>query len=262
MSTDWLLLPFAEQNRRNIVPCVYKSCILPPQLNFYFALHYENRGRLFNFWDKLQQSIMSSDTHKNGPSTVGVLSPKITITEIDSGSQVEMIREAKPILFPPPAKIRPGSSMFDLREADELDTPSISKSTTTVIMHKKSPSLLSRFRSPDKDKSKSFWDLSQSKSSFSSLPIAGSISPEPSSSLEPPSLFSSGSSTKKKEKWYKKIMTPKSSMDKKKRMDSISGNVTPTSTQSFDTELFLSADAAENGAVANKKKKKKKLLAW
>lgn len=221
-------------------------------MNFYFALHYENRGRLFNFWDKLQQSIMSSDTHKNGPSTVGVLSPKITITEIDSGSQVEMIREAKPILFPPPAKIRPGSSMFDLREAaDESDIPS-SKSTS-VIIQKKSPSLLSRFRSADKDKSKSFWDLTQSKSSFTS--------PEPSSSLEPPALSFGSSTTLKKEKWYKKIMTPKSTVDKKKRMESISGNVTPTSTQSFDTELFLSAPV-ENGQVANKKKKKKKLLAW
>ncbi|XP_077282965.1 myeloid differentiation primary response protein MyD88 [Arctopsyche grandis] len=46
-----------EQRRRKIIPCVYKDCKLPLPLSFYFLLHYERSGPLWNFWDKLRDSL-------------------------------------------------------------------------------------------------------------------------------------------------------------------------------------------------------------
>lgn len=250
-----------EQRRRKIVPCIYKRCILPPQLNFYFSLHYENRGKLFNFWDKLQQSIQSPDNYSSATmSTVGVISPKVAITEIDSVNRVETVREAAgPLMFPPPPKLRAGSSMFDLTTVSGDGDP---QRATPPPLHlkqgtsKKSPSsLLSRFRLGEKDKSKSFWDLSPSKVP-ANISLVNTANDSP---LTPDDQQHVAAATTKKQKWYKKILTPKSH---EKRA---SGETTPTSSRSFNSELYL-GPPVENGAIGEeagyKKKKKKKLLAW
>lgn len=260
------------------MPCIYKKCILPPQLNFYFSLHYENRGKLFNFWDKLQQSIQSPDNYSSAThtSSVAVVSPKITITEIDSVSQIEVVREAGPVMmmFPPPPKLRAGSSMFDLT-AIEVDDPQ--RASPSSVKHnsgvKKSPSsLLSRFKLGDKDKSKSFWDLSSAKSQKklsdnSSASAVDFLAPECAmdsitSTTSASNLTVPGSTTKKL-KWYKKIMPPKSREGKK----SNHGDSTPTSSRSFSGELYLGppvedSPIGEEGVKQMKKKKKKKLLGW
>lgn len=242
------------------MPCIYKRCILPPQLNFYFSLHYENRGKLFNFWDKLEQSIQSPENY-NMPMSVGVVSPKITITEVDSVTHTEIVRKAGPQMFPPAPKLRSGSSMFDLTAVGQVNHISNTATTTASksATDKKSPSLLSRFRSDDKHKSKSFWDLSPSKSTNSLKPttmengdanLRSPISPvSPITNIAAPT-----SSTGKKEKWYKSIITPRTREKKKNKLTP--GDLTPSSTRSFESELFLAPEAE-----VLKKKKKRKLWA-
>lgn len=46
-----------EQGKRKIIPCIYSSCKIPPELSCYFMLDYTKAGKLWNFWDKLYDSI-------------------------------------------------------------------------------------------------------------------------------------------------------------------------------------------------------------
>ncbi|KOC70906.1 Myeloid differentiation primary response protein MyD88 [Habropoda laboriosa] len=45
-----------DKRQRKVVPCVYKQCQLPPQLNYMFKLDY-NRVGLYDFWGKLRDSV-------------------------------------------------------------------------------------------------------------------------------------------------------------------------------------------------------------
>lgn len=49
-----------EQGKRKIIPCIYSSCKIPPELSCYFMLDYTKAGKLWNFWDKLYDSIQVS----------------------------------------------------------------------------------------------------------------------------------------------------------------------------------------------------------
>lgn len=50
---------FAEQRQRKIIPCIYKDCgKLPPELDCYFKLDFRRSGALWNFWEKLRDSII------------------------------------------------------------------------------------------------------------------------------------------------------------------------------------------------------------
>lgn len=208
-------------------------------------------------------------------SSVGVVGPKVTLTEIDPVSRVEVVREAGPQMFPPPPKLRAGSSMFDLSCIDGDDRQQQSSPKSVKLSGpKKSPSLLSRFRMGDKDKAKSFWDLSPTKSPKSE-PLADNasasginqLSPESamgslSSTTSANSLVTASASTTKKLKWYKKIVLPKS-QERKKNSNAAAGDMTPTSTRSFSEELYLGPPVEDSPLEDGlKKKKKKKLLAW
>jgi myeloid differentiation primary response protein MyD88 len=46
-----------EQGKRKIIPCLVEECALPPMLRFCFRLDYYRQNKLFNFWDKLDQSL-------------------------------------------------------------------------------------------------------------------------------------------------------------------------------------------------------------
>lgn len=202
---------------------------------------------------------------------MGVLSPKIKITDIDSVNHVEVVREAGPQMFPPPPKLRAGSSMFDLSVTGESD-----QSPVSVKTYKKSPSLLSRFRKGDKQKSKSSWDLSSKSPTTVSLGSSGGgenssttgeslLSPD---TLETSSLSNKSVSSKNKNmEWLKKMLTPKSSREKKKNQLP-KGDASPTSMRSLNSQFYLGPapptdECSSSGTETHKKeKKKKKLLAW
>lgn len=71
-----------EEKRRKIIPCLYEYCNLPKPLSFYFHLKYYQSGKLFNFWDKLSDSIRSTNVAaiENSPQEISI--PRIQISEI------------------------------------------------------------------------------------------------------------------------------------------------------------------------------------
>lgn len=50
-----------EKRQRKLIPCIYENCELPFQLKYISTLDYNRRG-LYNFWDKLHNSIKTSDS--------------------------------------------------------------------------------------------------------------------------------------------------------------------------------------------------------
>lgn len=55
-------LLLVEQRRRKIIPCIYKDCdYIPPELNCYFKLDIRRSGPMWNFWDKLRDSIVGPE---------------------------------------------------------------------------------------------------------------------------------------------------------------------------------------------------------
>ncbi|EFN62977.1 Myeloid differentiation primary response protein MyD88 [Camponotus floridanus] len=50
-----------EKRQRKLIPCIYESCELPFQLKYISTLDYNRRG-LYNFWDKLHDSIKTSNS--------------------------------------------------------------------------------------------------------------------------------------------------------------------------------------------------------
>ncbi|XP_066247886.1 myeloid differentiation primary response protein MyD88 isoform X1 [Euwallacea similis] len=90
-----------EQMYRKIIPCIYKDCgVLPPELNCYFKLDFRRSGSMWNFWDKLRDSIIATDPDKRraklslpenslfrGTDTVNVeLTPLNALTRSESSS--------------------------------------------------------------------------------------------------------------------------------------------------------------------------------
>lgn len=57
-----------EQGQRKIIPCLTEPCELPQMLRFCFRLDLYRNNKLFNFWDKLDQSLKSTlDIRKTQP---------------------------------------------------------------------------------------------------------------------------------------------------------------------------------------------------
>lgn len=48
-----------EEQRRKIIPCIYKSCVKPAVFNHIYALNYEVLESFGNFWEKLNISLQS-----------------------------------------------------------------------------------------------------------------------------------------------------------------------------------------------------------
>ncbi|XP_058125672.1 myeloid differentiation primary response protein MyD88-like [Anopheles ziemanni] len=51
-----------ERRQRKVIPCVYGKCDLPPHLKYTCRLDYQRSQNLYNFWDKLANSIRPSAT--------------------------------------------------------------------------------------------------------------------------------------------------------------------------------------------------------
>nr|WCL52337.1 myeloid differentiation primary response protein MyD88 [Gryllodes sigillatus] len=46
-----------DKKRRKVIPVMHTPCRLPPELNYYFVLNYTRSGDLWDFWQKLHDSI-------------------------------------------------------------------------------------------------------------------------------------------------------------------------------------------------------------
>ncbi|XP_015599921.1 myeloid differentiation primary response protein MyD88 [Cephus cinctus] len=53
-----------DKRQRKVIPCLYQKCDIPPQLSYTFILDY-NRVGLFDFWDRLRDSVRIPTATKN-----------------------------------------------------------------------------------------------------------------------------------------------------------------------------------------------------
>ncbi|XP_059614113.1 myeloid differentiation primary response protein MyD88 [Phlebotomus argentipes] len=170
-----------EKRRRMIIPCVYENVLLPPNLSFYFVLHYQRSGKLYNYWDKLKQSIQNTQAE-----TLASLpaNPRITITEVDT----------------------PQASKLAIKADDTSPIHPIYNSSKPVLVLKKSYSPEPQRKimpPPQKMRTVSMWELSSTQEAPGKQLSTSSLSP--SDSISP-----SSTSGSKKGKWYKKLLTPSS----------------------------------------------------
>ncbi|RZB89897.1 myeloid differentiation primary response protein MyD88-B-like [Asbolus verrucosus] len=54
---------YGIESERKIIPCKYKDCNLPPEMRYLFTLDHRRMG-VFNFWDKLRDSLRVGDVEK------------------------------------------------------------------------------------------------------------------------------------------------------------------------------------------------------
>uniref|UniRef100_A0A182QGG1 TIR domain-containing protein n=1 Tax=Anopheles farauti TaxID=69004 RepID=A0A182QGG1_9DIPT len=119
-----------EKKERKVIPCVYDRCELPPHLRFTCRLDYQRSQNLYNFWDKLTDSI------RGAPRTaVGV--------EVDSKQVVKQNTNthAKPAAITAPQPI-----------------PKVVVEEPTLVVKLPTP-VDQDNRSNSMKKSHSFWDL-------------------------------------------------------------------------------------------------------
>uniref|UniRef100_A0A182WMG8 TIR domain-containing protein n=1 Tax=Anopheles minimus TaxID=112268 RepID=A0A182WMG8_9DIPT len=115
-----------EKKERKVIPCVYDRCELPPHLRYTCRLDYQRSQNLYNFWDKLADSI------RDAPRKVG--------TEVKSREVVE------------PQKLETYS------KANPIPVPKVIVEEPTLVV--KLPSVMDQeSRSGSLKKSHSFWDL-------------------------------------------------------------------------------------------------------
>lgn len=251
-----------EQKRRKIIPCVYKKCEIPATLNYSFLLKYERSGRLFNFWEKLRDTIR--DTRNEGkmrfrlalpryimPSTV-ILSPlytiyishSITITEVDSptstigeltpneASDVDLSRIGTPSSI---SSFSQPAQNITVSISDENHNPQTPEPVRPRIMPP--PPLL---RS------------SESMNSLANTPQNGTLKSSLNGSAK--SLHNS-----KKMKWLNKLLSPRATSD---NALSASNNVLSTPNSAFSASTGALNAANNNAIITNSKTKTKTKSNW
>lgn len=207
-----------------IIPCLYENCILPPNLSFYFVLNYQRSGKLYNFWDKLKQSIQNTPAESLASLPAN---PRITITEVDSPQT-------------PKVPALTGAKCNDKTLADsETPTHPIYNSTKPIFVLKKSYSPEPQRKimpPPQKLRTVSMWELSTQAS-----PESGKDSNSSPRSLKDTLVSPSNASASKKGKWYKKLLTP-------------SIKKTSESGSSVDDDAISTGSTASNGKEKSKKR--------
>lgn len=51
----------SDIRERKVIPILYEKCEVPPELSYYFFLDYNRASKLWNFWDKLRDSIQGPE---------------------------------------------------------------------------------------------------------------------------------------------------------------------------------------------------------
>uniref|UniRef100_A0A182N9M8 TIR domain-containing protein n=1 Tax=Anopheles dirus TaxID=7168 RepID=A0A182N9M8_9DIPT len=120
-----------EKKERKVIPCVYDRCELPPHLRFTCRLDYQRSQNLYNFWDKLSDSIRGTPRTATG-------------LEADTKQEVEQVSQihARPAAITVPQPI-PKVVVEEPTLVVKLPTAMDSQDTRSVSMKK----------------SHSFWDL-------------------------------------------------------------------------------------------------------
>lgn len=81
-----------EQGKRKIIPCLYEMCVPPLELRHIFMLNYQRSGKLYNFWERLKDSIQAPKFPSPRLNTQRPVSQEIRV------NHAEKLPELKPAL--------------------------------------------------------------------------------------------------------------------------------------------------------------------
>ncbi|XP_053662782.1 myeloid differentiation primary response protein MyD88 [Anopheles marshallii] len=119
-----------EKKERKVIPCVYDRCELPPHLRYTCRLDYQRSQNLYNFWDKLADSI------RDTPRKVGL---EMNVRDMSESQKTAMHVKATGTTTPQPV-------------------PKVIVEEPTMVV--KLPSAVDQeSRTGSLKKSHSFWDL-------------------------------------------------------------------------------------------------------
>ncbi|XP_049546260.1 myeloid differentiation primary response protein MyD88-like [Anopheles darlingi] len=127
-----------EKRQRKVIPCVIEKCEVPQHLKFTFMLDYLRQRELFNFWDKLTDSVRDP--------------AKIAKPESVSGELKETKVAPTVIVEPEPVKQRPAASKHSPvpeKQTKHVASPALTVQIPTVPeLAKKSNSFWDRVSAP------------------------------------------------------------------------------------------------------------------
>lgn len=214
------------ERRRRIIPCLYRQCVLPETLEFYFLLNYQRSGKLWNFWDKLKKSIESTPEEKLTERNQMV--PRITITEVDSSaslndmskrSEIRAIEENK--TKTPEKNSRITSPMFCNNITSSTD-PNINVSSP--VLNKSEPIAVQIMPPPIKMRTSASMVNLTTATTPPNSDVCDITSSNSNLAINNGSVNKSGST--KKVKWYKKFLSPNAANSDTNHNSTITTNTT------------------------------------
>uniref|UniRef100_A0A2M3ZIM9 Putative tir domain protein n=1 Tax=Anopheles braziliensis TaxID=58242 RepID=A0A2M3ZIM9_9DIPT len=196
-----------EKRQRKVIPCVIEKCEVPQHLKFTFMLDYLRQRELFNFWDKLTDSVRDPAKIPAKPDSV---SGELGEAKVQAPTMI--VPEPEPLKLPPVAVKQ---SPVPEKQTKHLTVPALTVQIPTAPeLAKKSHSFWDRLSSPfHSTKGKLSRSTSQlTVSNTNSLSLATDCENEE-QALSSLSLRSSSSlalaenqkvaAKKSKRKWYK-----------------------------------------------------------
>lgn len=169
-----------EQKKRKIIPCVFNRMELPTHMSYMFLLDYKRSNNLYNFWDKLEESIKP---HKERP--LKASSNSATVSEVAPGIKVDPVE-------------------YSMNADAELPASEVEQKPVHPAIQRLNS------QQPMK-KSFSAWDIQET---FNRV-LTNKSKPASSSASELSSKVESSEQEMKKRKWYSKfgLSSSKTSLD-------------------------------------------------
>lgn len=124
-----------EHKLRKILPCVYERIELPPALKYTTILDYKRSEHLFNYWDKLESSII---VRKEPPRPAEVRTPSapampVPEIKLDPVDEPEAAPKRKP---PTQLQPSPNATLAPSSEPTTLKTKSVSLRDISATMNR------------------------------------------------------------------------------------------------------------------------------
>lgn len=154
-----------DQRLRKVVPVMYKACKMPPELQYYFRLDYSRSGKLYDFWAKLHDSVLSISSVTTPQSSTA-----IKLTELPAiKANGEVSCETKIVTQEEKKKVDSFIWRNDSVDSRSLNTE-MSTIETSLKLETKSVSSLKKHKSLSmeslKQKSPMKWFTSKARNTF------------------------------------------------------------------------------------------------
>ncbi|KAJ2952460.1 hypothetical protein O0L34_g6769 [Tuta absoluta] len=114
----------SKMKKPKIIPCMYRSCQLPPQMTFYHKLYYTSPGAKssYNFWDRLAMALDIRVIHNNGRlgityNTDSMSHSALNITEVTTTGNLSLLPPGNLLALPAPASKSSIDINFDSQDS-------------------------------------------------------------------------------------------------------------------------------------------------